>query len=146
MQMTPPYIVSQGCLANHRRDFNNSVNKSNFISLTVIYEGKFNWIWAFDFHGLWCDGGVRTLYCWDDCSVGGDGDYQIKLAGSRRDVPTSPSSEQIQFHSINIDVPANGFNSALRPLVQVIHTGHSCSYACPWGAGCLGYSGRMWVH
>lgn len=67
-----------------------------------------------------------SLYCLEDCSASDDGDYQIKLAGDeRRRANTGLSSERIRFHSINIDVllsPTKWFNSALRPLLQLIHT------------------------
>lgn len=131
----------------------NSVNKeSNFIPpsasgkwITVISAGKFYWICGLnrDFHRLRFGEGVRTrftsrsLFCrgWLFCK------WRWGLSDKagrdeRRCANTGPSSEQIQFHSINIDVllsPANALTLPLRPLEQVIHTGHSCSYKYPSG-------------
>lgn len=131
----------------------NSVNKeSNFIPpsasgkwINVISAGKFYWICGLnrDFRRLRFGEGVRTrfpsrsLYCrgWLFCK------WRWGLSDKagrdeRRRANTVLSSEQIQFHSINIDVllsPANALTLHLGPLEQVIHTDHSGSYKYPSG-------------
>lgn len=135
------------CLASRLRGFINPLNNgSNFIRLSASTNESLLSVqsrieseeWTVTFTGfgpvrLWGHAlrSTASHCCWADCSASGDGDYQIKLAGTRRrHANTGLSSEQIQFHSINIDVllsPANGLTLPSGHWYRW-YTDHYCSY------------------
>lgn len=105
-----------------------------------------------DFHGLWFGEGVRTrstswelpvLLEWLFCKCRwGLSDKAGREKGGR--ASAGLSSEQIQFHSINIDTPlspANGFN---------LPSGHWCRWyslatRIPFSPTYAGHKSRAWL-
>lgn len=129
-------VLPQRCLANHLRHFKSCKQVWFYLTLcfhrwiAVISVVKFCWIWGLncDFHSpqllkVWGHAlhTAASLHCLDDCKWRWG---QSDKAGrdERRRANIGLSSEQIQFHSINIDVLLSPTNGLTLP------SGHWCGY------------------